>query len=206
MKMLMDYTKEISDEVLWLAASKGDTQAEEQLIKKYNRLVKICSRPFFLAGGDSEDLIQEGMMGLVSAIREYDSEKGTAFRTFAEKCILNRLRSAVKSASRFKHMPLNESLSLESQAFDEGQTFASGIVRDPEELIIARETFDEINDMLSDSLSQFEKRVLEYYLLGLSYSEIAENVSKTPKSVDNAVQRIRKKLAQFLTSGGLSNS
>ncbi len=204
--MLMDYTKEISDEVLWLAASKGDTQAEEQLIKKYNRLVKICSRPFFLAGGDSEDLIQEGMMGLVSAIREYDSEKGTAFRTFAEKCILNRLRSAVKSASRFKHMPLNESLSLESQAFDEGQTFASGIVRDPEELIIARETFDEINDMLSDSLSQFEKRVLEYYLLGLSYSEIAENVSKTPKSVDNAVQRIRKKLAQFLTSGGLSNS
>ena len=206
MEMFMDFTSEISDEILWLAASKGDGQAEEKLIEKYNRLVKICSRPFFLAGGESEDLIQEGMMGLLSAIRQYDPGRDTAFKTFAESCIRNRLRSAVKSASRFKHTPLNESVSLESHAFDEGQTFASGIVRDPEELIIAREQYDEISDMLSGSLSQFEKNVLELYLVGLSYSEIGERLTKTPKSIDNAVQRIRKKLAQFLNSGGISNS
>lgn len=202
----MNHTSDISDEVLWAAASRGDTQAEELLIEKYNRLVRVCARPYFLAGGDSEDLIQEGMMGLLSAIRQYDPSRDTAFKTFAENCIRNRLITAIRSASRFKHTPLNDSVSLESHTFDESHTHTSGIVRDPEELIIARERFDEINSVLAGSLSQLEKKVLEYYLMGLSYSEIGDNLSKTPKSIDNAVQRIRKKLAQFHNSGGISNS
>lgn len=202
----MNYAKEISDEGLWRAASCGDSQAEEILLERYNRLVRICSRPFFLAGGDSEDLIQEGMMGLLSAIRRFDPARDTAFKTYAEHCIRNRLITAIKFASRFKHTPLNESVSFESPLFDDSQTHPSGLMRDPEELILARERFDEVNTMLSDSLSQFEKKVLEYYLSGLSYQEIADAVSKTPKSIDNAVQRIRKKLAQFLNSGDISNS
>ena len=202
----MDYTREFSDESLWMAASNGDSQAEEILIEKYNRLVKICSRPFFLAGGDSEDLIQEGMMGLLSAIRQFDPARDTAFKTYAESCIRNRLISAIRSASRFKHTPLNESVSFESPMFDDSQAHPSGLMRDPEELIIARERLDEVNSMLSGSLSQLEKKVLEYYLSGLSYQEIADAVSKTPKSIDNAVQRIRKKLAQFLNSGDISKS
>ena len=202
----MNYTTEFSDEILWKAASDGDAAAEEILIEKYNRLVKICSRPFFLAGGDSEDLIQEGMMGLLSAIRQFDPARDTAFKTYAENCIRNRLISAIRSASRFKHTPLNESVSFESPMFDDSQAHPSGLMRDPEELIIARERLDEVNSMLSGSLSQLEKKVLEYYLSGLSYQEIADAVSKTPKSIDNAVQRIRKKLAQFLNSGDISKS
>ncbi len=202
----MNYTIETNDDVLWSAASDGNAQAEELLIEKYNRLVKICSRPFFLAGGDSEDLIQEGMMGLLSAIRQFDPARDTAFKTYAENCIRNRLISAIRSASRFKHIPLNESVSFESPLFDDSQAHPSGLMRDPEELIIARERLDEVNSMLSGSLSQLEKKVLEYYLSGLSYQEIADAVSKTPKSIDNAVQRIRKKLAQFLNSGDISKS
>ena len=202
----MNYTIETSDEVLWQAAPLGDARAEEILLEKYNRLVKICSRPFFLAGGDSEDLIQEGMMGLLSAIRQFDPARDTAFKTYAENCIRNRLISAIRSASRFKHTPLNESVSFESPMFDDSQAHPSGLMRDPEELIIARERLDEVNSILSGSLSQLEKKVLEFYLSGLSYQEIADQLCKTPKSIDNAVQRIRKKLAQYLNSGDISKS
>ena len=202
----MNYTIETSDEVLWQAASDGNARAEEILLEKYNRLVKICSRPFFLAGGDSEDLIQEGMMGLLSAIRQFDPARDTAFKTYAENCIRNRLISAIRSASRFKHTPLNESVSFESPMFDDSQAHPSGLMRDPEELIIARERLDEVNSILSGSLSQLEKKVLEFYLSGLSYQEIADQLCKTPKSIDNAVQRIRKKLAQYLNSGDISKS
>lgn len=202
----MNNAKELCDESLWRAASEGDSQAEEILLEKYTRLVRICSRPFFLAGGDSEDLIQEGMMGLLSAIRRFDPARETTFKTYAELCIRNRIISAIRFALRFKHSPLNESVSFESQMFDDSQTHPSGLMRDPEELIIARERLNEVNTMLSGSLSQFEKKVLEYYLSGLSYQEIADAVSKTPKSIDNAVQRIRRKLAQFLNSGDISKS
>ena len=192
----MTISNEISDFELWQAAAGGDRLSEELLIKKYNRLVKICSRPFFLAGGDSEDLIQEGMMGLMSAIRQYDPTRDTSFRTYAESCIRNRLITAIKTASRFKHTPLNDYVSFESPQFDESRT-TSDLARDPEELIIAQERYEEIEKTLVGSLSAFEKRVLECYLSGLSYAEIAREVGKAPKSVDNAVQRIRKKLAQF---------
>jgi RNA polymerase sporulation-specific sigma factor len=188
------------DAELWELASAGDPKAEEELISEYSRLVKICARPYFLAGGDSEDLIQEGMLGLLSAVRHYDPAKDVKFKTYAEFCIRRRLYSAIKSASRFKHIPLNDYVSLESQ-FDENSTLGVFFLRDPEEFVIARERADEITDSLYDSLSRFESRVLGLYLEGLSYEEIAATVNKPPKSVDNAVQRIRRKLGQYLKTG-----
>jgi RNA polymerase sporulation-specific sigma factor len=186
---------------LWTLAAAGDIKAEEELITEYSRLVKICARPYFLAGGDSEDLIQEGMLGLLSAIRHYDPAKDVKLKTYAEFCIRRRLYSAIKSASRFKHNPLNDSMPLESPEIDKNSTQRLSFLRDPEESVIARERADEITDCLYGALSRFESRILELYLEGMSYEELAAAVNKTPKSVDNAVQRIRKKLAQYLKNG-----
>ena len=185
------------DEDLLRRVSNGDAAAEEELIAEYSRLVKICSRPYFLAGGDSEDLMQEGMLGLLAAVRHYDPAKDVKFKTYAEFCIRRRLYSAIKSASRYKHIPLNDYVSLESPELDESITQGMFFLRDPEEFVIARERVNEITDCLSGSLSRFESRVLGLYLDGLSYEEMAAELGKPSKSVDNAVQRIRKKLAQF---------
>ena len=184
------------DRALWIAAAAGDISAEEHLIQKYTVLVRRCTRPYFLAGGDNEDLIQEGMIGLLHAIRSFDTERDTSLKTYAERCIKSRVYSAIRSASRFKHRPLNDSISIESPGFDEVQTLSSDISRDPEELVITRELTDELRSKLTDTLSKFEKEVLDLYLDGLSYSDIAEVLSKPEKSVDNAVQRIRKKSSQ----------
>ena len=189
------------DVELWALASSGDLKAEEELISEYSRLVKICARPYFLAGGDSEDLIQEGMLGLLSAVRHYDPAKDVKFKTYAEFCIRRRLYSAIKSASRFKHTPLNDYISLESPELDENSTQGMFFLRDPEESVIARERAHEIKDCLYGSLSRFESSILGLYLEGISYEEMAAKVNKPPKSVDNAVQRIRKKLAQYLKYG-----
>jgi RNA polymerase sporulation-specific sigma factor len=189
------------DAELWSLAASGDPAAEEILIAEYSRLVKICARPYFLAGADSEDLIQEGMLGLLSAVRHYDPAKDVKFSTYAEFCIRRRLFSAIKSATRFKHIPLNDSISLESPEIDENNAQGPLHLRDPEEFVIARERVDEITDRLNGSLSRFESKVLGLYLEGLSYEEMAVKLNKTPKSVDNAVQRIRRKLAPFLKSG-----
>ncbi len=195
-----------SDEVLCSYVVNGDSLAEEYLVKKFSRLVRICARPYFLAGGDSEDLIQEGMLGLLSAIREYNPEENASFKTFAELCIRRRLFTAIKTASRNKHIPLNECISFESTDFDGIQSqffYSSGesILRDPEEQILARERADEIKTTLSGGLSRLELKVLELYLNGLSYQDIAIQLKKSTKSVDNAVQRIRKKLARQLSFG-----
>ncbi len=189
------------DVELWSLASSGDMAAEEELITEYSRLVKICARPYFLVGGDSEDLIQEGMLGLLSAVRHYDPAKDVKFKTYAEFCVRRRLISAIKSATRFKHSPLNDYVSLESPELDENNTQGMSFLRDPEEFVIARERVDEITDCLYGALSRFESKVLGLYLDGMSYEEMAVKMNKTPKSVDNAVQRIRKKLAQLLKSG-----
>jgi len=195
----MNQKDTISDESLWELASAGDVDAEERLVRKYAYLVRVCSRPYFLVGGDNEDLTQEGMMGLLSAVRRYDPTRDAKFSTYAELCIKNRLYTAIKSATRFKHLPLNESLSIESPLFDESRTTrVPCYLRDPEELVITRELTDEITLDLGNSLSKFENDVLGFYLEGMSYSDIAQRVKKPVKSVDNAVQRIRKKLARFL--------
>lgn len=189
----------LTDEQLWRAASRGDAGAADMLAERYNRLVKACARPYFLAGGDGEDLIQEGMLGFLSAIRQFDLERGVPFKTFAERCIRNRILTAIKSAARFKHSPLNHYVSFESPQFDLRQTVRSTeYLCDPEELLLTKERVDEIMHSMRVNLSGFESKVLALFLDGLSYSEISEQLQKPTKSVDNAVQRIRKKLAQFL--------
>jgi RNA polymerase sporulation-specific sigma factor len=189
----------LSDQELQRLASLGDRQAEETLVERYMQNVRACARPFFLAGGDSEDLIQEGMFGLLSAIRQYDPANGAAFRTFAEHCIRNRLLSAVRSASRLKHFPLNDGLSLEQLSEDTSLPFAAipeFFQPSPEELVLARESKEELYSAFRDRLSGLEKKVLDLYLDGLSYQDIANRLGKDGKAVDNAVQRIRRKMAQ----------
>ena len=197
---------EIDDESLCSLAATGDREAEDALIERYSVLVRICSRPYFLAGGDSEDLMQEGFMGLLSAIRQYDPSKDASFKTFADLCIRNRLYSAVKSASRHKHTPLNNSISFESPHFDEGQTRSVTFLRDPESLIIDKERADELYSFIGSYLSPLEANVLSLYAEGHSYMEISEALNKPVKSIDNAVQRIRKKLSQRIKSGDISFS
>ncbi len=180
----------LSDETLQQMAASGDRGAEEALILRYSRTVRVCARPLFLAGGDSEDLIQEGFLGLLDAIREFRPGQCAAFATFAQVCIRNRLLSAVRSASRAKHAPLNSSLSLESDDVEPAVTSPPS----PEEMLIAREDRAEDLTRLQRGLSDLERQVLELYLTGLSYDEIAQATHRSAKSVDNAVQRIRRKL------------
>jgi RNA polymerase sporulation-specific sigma factor len=200
----------LSDAEMQKFAAAGDCVAEEQLALRYSRLVRICARPFFLAGGDSEDLTQEGMLGLLSAIRQYDESLGASFKTYAEHCIRNRLITAVKSASRQKHTPLNDGVSLEYILSDEAQThvaaFSEAFRRTPEEQVLARESETEFYSTFSRCLSKFESQILFLYLEGFSYQEIAEKTDRNEKSVDNAVQRIRRKLAREPYLGDFSRS
>ena len=198
-----------SDEQLCVQAQKGDRLAEEQLVTGYAHLVRICARPYFLAGGDSEDLLQEGMIGLLSAIREFQAERNVSFRVYASTCIQNRLRSAVRSASRNKHGPLNDSVSLmdtlfDSAAYDPQTDFQRQ--EGPEEHLIRREEESRQMEILFDSLSAFERTVLALYLDGLSRGEIAGRVRKPVKSVENAIQRIRRKIAPCFPIGDFSVS
>ena len=195
------------DEALCLLAAAGNRLAEETLVTRYNRLVRTCARPFFLAGGDSEDLTQEGMVGLITAVREYDAGKEASFRTFAEICIRSRLYTVLRASARDKQQPLNQSLSLDDSHFD-SNPLTSGTSnlaqRNPEDFLIDREHTAALLSGVRKQLSEFEAKILGFYLDGLSCREIAKAVNKPPKSVDNAVQRIRRKVARQLLSGDLS--
>ena len=197
-----------SDEALCLSAARGDPQAEAELVRRYSRLVRVCARPLFLAGGDSEDLTQEGMLGLLSAIREYSPDSNASFKTYAELCIRHRLISAVRSSLRMKHSPLNEYVSLDEILSEETKSSAAinceQFRRIPEEQDLARESKNDFLSYFSRYLSKLEIEILSQYLDGLSYTEIAQASGKTPKSVDNAVQRIRNKLARYLNLGDFS--
>ena len=187
MSIIISSKSEFSDEELCRFAASGDRDAEEVLVKRYLRMVRVCARPYFLAGGDSEDLIQEATFGLLKAIREFSPEHDAKFKTFAEVCIRNRIRSAVATASRSKHAPLNDSVPFDSPML--------GIGASPEELYISREEEAERLTRLDQKLSSFERKILELFLHGLSYREISEQVGRPIKSVDNAIQRIRRKVA-----------
>lgn len=191
----------LSDQDLQTLAAGGDPNAEEALAERYVRSVRICARPLFLAGGDSEDLIQEGMLGLLSAIRQYDAAVNVSFKTYAELCINRRLYSAVKSASRLKHLPLNNGVPLDSILSEESQpqtaNYPEANRRITEEQVLARESEKELHSVFSRYLSGFEAQVLQLYLSGLSYAEMAAQTHKSEKSIDNAVQRIRRKLARL---------
>ena len=200
-----------ADEALCKRVAAGDRIAEETLVVRYQRLVRACARPYFLSGGDSEDLTQEGMLGLLTAIREYDPDRAASFSTYAVFCIRRRLLSAIKTAARKKHMPLNSAISFEAPLLDENgdrYPYSAPPAQDssPEEVLIDREDSKERMALLKAHLSSFEAKILRLYLKGLSYSEIAAEVNKTTKSVDNAVQRIRRKVAQHLSSGVTSES
>ncbi len=201
--------EQMSDEKLCSLVSSGNRMAEETLVTRYNRLVRTCARPFFLVGGDSEDLTQEGMVGLIKAVREYDAGKEASFRTFAEICIRSRLYSVLRAAGRDKQQPLNQSVSLDTPYFD-SNSYTSGTnnlaQRNPEDFLIDREHTAALLSGVRKQLSEFEAKVLGYYLDGLSCREIAKAVRKPRKSVDNAVQRIRRKVAQQLLSGDFSKS
>lgn len=203
---MFDY-KKLSDTELLNLSSEGDRFSEEALVERYMRVVLACARPLVLAGGDTEDLVQEGMFGLLSAIRSFDENAGASFKTYAEHCIRSRLYSAIKSASRLKHFPLNDGVSFEQLSEDSNAQLSAipEIFRySPEVLVLARESKEELYEAFSRCLSKFERSVLALYLEGLSYREIALKLNKETKAIDNAVQRIRRKLARNPNLGEIS--
>ena len=201
----MSISQELSDETLQALSASGNNEAEDLLIRRYTRVVKALARPFFLAGADSEDLIQEGMLGLLSALRTYDPKSETSFKTYSQICIRRRLVSAVRNATRKKTVSLDDCLSLESPLFDETQPeMAYGLridsPRRPEELVIDKENTQKLFQRVFQVLSPLEQQILRFYLSGMSYREIAEMTNKTEKAVDNAVQRIRRKVSRLIDS------
>ena len=189
--MLLNET--VSDEKLQKLAVGGDAEAEELLIRRYDRIILSLSRPFFLTGGDRNDLLQEGMLGLLNAIRQYDPGEKASFRTFAVLCIRRRLYSAMRRSGSSNSISLDECLSLESSLFDENPA-RNDSIRSPEDVLIDREETRKRYDSLLQSLSPLEQSVLRCFLRGMSYREIAEYTHKSEKAVDNAIQRIRRKL------------
>ena len=200
---------EQSDEQLGALAVLGRAEAEELLVIRYTRLVRAQAHSLYLVGGDSEDLIQEGMIGLLRAIRSFDPAKAVTFRSFAETCVRNRLYSVLRSANSEKQAVLNQSVSFDTPFFD-GNTIAPDVPRyasaNPEDLLIDEERVSAFFAGIQKQLSAFEGKVLGYYLKGYSCREIAGLLERSPKSVDNAVQRLRRKIGQQITSGEISES
>lgn len=181
----------------------GDETAEETLFKRYKPLVLSRARAYYLTGGDREDLVQEGMLGCYKAICGFDDSKQTSFASFADLCIRRQILSAVKLSNRKKHLPLNSSVSLDSPTEVGGVSSVMDMVndtrtRDPEQLLIGQEGFEEISAAINSELSKMEKSVLSLYLRGQSYQQIAAELGKPIKSVDNAIQRTKKKLEKYL--------
>ncbi len=195
--------KDYRDEELVRIAQAGDDAVQDYLLDKYKSLVRAKSRAYFLIGADSEDIIQEGMIGLYKAVRDFNGEKNTSFRSFAELCVNRQMITAIKAATRQKHQPLNSYISLKPVYEDETeQTYMDllqeGAFLNPETLLIGQENRNFLEDQLVKHLSGFETRVLMLYLQGRSYFEIARTLKKPEKSIDNALQRIKKKLERFL--------
>ena len=185
-----------------LAAREGDQQASAALIRKYRSLVRCKARSYFLVGGDREDVIQEGMIGLYKAIRDYDPSRLSSFRSFAELCVTRQLITAIKTATRRKHAPLNSYVSLSCSTTttnEEGERLLTDIlaakeVCDPAEIVISAWEGDFIRKGFTEALSSFETQVLRLYMDGCSYQEIAEQLGRHTKSVDNALQRVKRKV------------
>ena len=192
----------LSDESLCLALQQGNSEAGDILAYRYRRLVRSCAHPYFLAGGDSEDLLQEGMIGLIKAMRAFHPDRAASFQTFAEVCIRSRLCSVIRASRAGKHSPLNESVPLNAFLIDSQPQYSQ---LDPEDLLIDREKAAALLNQVRSQLSDFEIRVLDLYLDGCSCGEIAATVGRTYKSVDNAVQRIRRKIGRQISSGEISN-
>ncbi len=195
---------EYNEEEVVALARNGDAKAQEFLIKKYKNFVRGKARSYFLIGADREDIIQEGMIGLFKAIRDYRPDRIASFKAFAELCITRQMITAIKTATRQKHIPLNSYISLNKPMYDEDSertlldVVSGRVVSNPEELVISREEFDSMEATISEVLSDLELQVLTYYLDGKSYQEIAENLDRHVKSIDNALQRVKRKLEKSL--------
>lgn len=193
-----------TDEVIVEAVRNGDSIALEYLINKYKNFVRAKARSYFLIGADREDIVQEGMIGLYKAIRDYKGDKLSSFKAFAELCITRQIITAIKTATRQKHIPLNSYVSLDKPIYDEDsdRTLLDVIcgtrVSDPEELIINQEEFSGLEDKMAEILSDLERKVLMLYLDGRSYQEIAVDLNRHVKSIDNALQRVKRKLEKYL--------
>ena len=195
----------LTDEQIISQIKEGDEQALSFLLDKYKDLVNSKVGKYFIIGAEREDIIQEGMIGLYKAIRGFDHCKQNTFKTFANLCIERQLITAIKSSNRQKHMPLNSYLSLNTSAYDNDEdgtelieTFEVDTIEDPLETIMKKESFDEIQKTMHKSLSKFEEQVLDRYIQGESYEIIAKRLDTPVKSVDNAIQRIRKKAIKNL--------
>ena len=201
---ILDSYEVMLDEVVVEFAKDGDTAALEYLINKYKNFVRAKARSYFLIGADREDIIQEGMIGLYKAIRDFRSDKLSSFRAFAELCITRQIITAIKTATRQKHIPLNSYVSLNKPIYDEDSdrtlldVISGSKITDPEELIISREEFDDIEEKMGEILSSLEWKVLMSYLEGKSYQEIAVDLKRHVKSIDNALQRVKRKLERYL--------
>ena len=193
----------LSDEQLVFMSVNGNTDAEECILHRYKSYVKSKARTYYLIGAENDDIVQEGMIGLYKAVRDFNPEKNITFKTFADVCITRQILTAIRTANRNKHNPLNGSVSMNAPVFDDesSTTFINlmqhSSVSNPEEIYIIDESLNEIKIEISKKLSGFENKVLELYLEGLSYMEISREMNKSLKSIDNALQRIKKKLTDL---------
>ena len=198
----------LTDEQLLQMSQEGSKTAEELLIEKYKNLVKNRSKQYYIVGADNEDVVQEGMIGLFKAIRAYDARRDASFKTFAEACIDNQILTAIKKANRLKYQPLNESVSINQDIARESEDGTSeailgDVLKDsrgyePEELMLLKEIINFLKAYDSRIFSNLERQVLEEKMKGKGYIEIAESLGRTPKSIDNTLQRIRKKVLAYL--------
>ncbi len=195
---------QLEDEEIIDLVHKGETEALDFLIHKYRNFVRAKARSYFLIGADREDIVQEGMIGLFKAIRDFKEDKLSSFKAFAELCITRQIITAIKTATRQKHIPLNSYVSLDKPIYDEESdrtlmdVISGAKVLDPEELIINQEEFDHIEVKMAELLSDLERKVLALYLDGQSYQEISEELNRHVKSIDNALQRVKRKLERYL--------
>ncbi|MDY7220617.1 RNA polymerase sporulation sigma factor SigH [Halalkalibacterium halodurans] len=201
---------QIEDEGLVNRVRNGDGAALEYLIHKYKNFVRAKARSYFLIGADHEDIVQEGMIGLYKAIRDFKGDKLSSFKAFAELCITRQIITAIKTATRQKHIPLNSYVSLDKPLYDEESdrtlldVVCGSRVTDPEELLINQEEFDDIEVKMGELLSDLERKVLMLYLDGRSYQEISAELNRHVKSIDNALQRVKRKLERYMELKGVS--
>lgn len=196
--------KELEDEEVVEAVHNGDSEALDYLINKYRNFVRAKARSYFLIGADKEDIVQEGMIGLYKAVRDFREDKLTSFKAFAELCITRQIITAIKTATRQKHIPLNSYVSLDKPIYDEESdrtlmdVISGAKIMDPEELIINQEEYVQIEVKMEELLSDLERKVLALYLDGQSYQEISEELNRHVKSIDNALQRVKRKLERYI--------
>jgi len=200
----------MEDEDIVKCVHEGDLQALEYMIHKYKNFVRAKAKSYFLIGADREDIIQEGMIGLYKAIRDFKGDKLSTFKAFAELCITRQMITAVKTATRQKHIPLNSYVSLDKPIYDEESertlldVISTSRVSDPEQMLINREKYDDIEVKISEILSDLEQKVLMLYLDGRTYQEISADLKRHVKSIDNALQRVKRKLERYLEIKELS--